>query len=664
MPLRSGRANNWTALVQPRSGQALITHAYLRTHAMSDQTTPEPTPTPAAPYVFPFEVPSDLAAADDTVLRNVHAQVREHAQTFAGLAPAEITPDTLTALSACRALAQGIRTTLSTRGEAASQRDTDLAAVDADLPEPAAPAPPASPVVADDSPAPVDTDLANQLGTALLQLAALPQGASASRRGAPSVRAVAARSGGMPQIPAVEEKPRYAAMVAASGTAGFASGSELATFNDAAALLSKQLTQHPSLTAGRAKGRPDDPRRPVTVYGGPDAPARQFVMSTFNRIPGVEFRREFPESLRVLDGDTDRGYAVAEYAASERRLPGGNLIESARLALKSGRALVAAAGWCAASETIYDLCELETTDGLLDVPEMQTSRGGWNIPIDGGPDFATIFNALGNAGDTHLTEAEVIADTAKLCTEIPCPDFEDIRLGVDYVCLTGGLLQRRGYPEVVARWSRGAMTALRHKIDQATIAAIVAGSGAATVISQDPNGDDAASAVLSGVHLAVVDAKYRNRMGFNSTLEVVLPWWVLVPIKAGLARRNGIGMLSVTDEMVMEWFAQRGAVPRFVYNWQDAFTGLAGGPGGVVPLSALPPTAQFLIYPAGTWVRAMQSVVSLDTIYDSTRLGTNEYTAIFAEDGHAMLQMCPLSRLYTVNVDPGGVVGCCDPVGS
>jgi hypothetical protein len=54
----------------------------------------------------------------------------------------------------------------------------------------------------------------------------------------------------------------------------------------------------------------------------------------------------------------------------------------------------------------------------------------------------------------------------------------------------------------------------------------------------------------------------------------------------------------------------------------------------------------------------------LDTIYDSTLLSTNQYTAVFIEDGWAAMQMSPISRLYRVNVDPGGVTGCCDSVGS
>jgi hypothetical protein len=329
------------------------------------------------------------------------------------------------------------------------------------------------------------------------------------------------------------------------------------------------------------------------------------------------------------------------------------------MAVAAGRSLTAAAGWCAPSDTIWDLVELETVDGLLDSPQLQTTRGGWNIPINGGPDFASIYNAIGDSGETHLSEAQVIANVNKIATEIPCPPFAETRLGVDYVSLTGGLLQRRGYPEVVARFTRAAIIALAHKINKGFIAAIVAGSGSANVIPTDPSGDDAASALLAAMELAIVDMKYRHRAGFNGTMEVVLPWWVLVPIRAAMSRRTGVALMNVTNAQILSWFSERQAVPRFVYDWQDQFAGLTTGPGGPTALTFLPSTVQMLIYPAGTWVKAVEPVISLDTLYDSTLLRTNQYTALFVEDGWAALKMAPLSRLYTVPVDPSGVTGCC-----
>jgi hypothetical protein len=618
-----------------------------------DTTTTEATAetvaaTPA--YTFPFEVPADLAAPSEDELRALHTQVREHAATLSGLSPTDTTDATLAALRACRDLAVGIAGELTGRRDRADEAAALADEIDDSLIEDelAAAEDDENGGVTPEPPAPAEPEPAAAAVTA------------ARRRPAPRVRDVA-RGSRAPQLPSGAQAPMYASMTAATDVAGFTGGQRLERFEDAAKALSSRKDLYPAASQTRAGGRFRGDQRPVTAYD-PDAPGRSFELRTYNRHQVIEFRREFPDNLRVTDDA--HGYRVAEYAASERRLPGGNLIQSAKQAVASGRSLTAAAGWCAPSMTIYDLCELETLDGLLDAPELQTTRGGWQIPIDGGPDFASVYNSLGNAGDTHLTEAEVIAETAKLCTEIPCPPFEDIRLGVDYYCLTGGLLQRRGYPEIVARFARAAVIALAHKINQGFIAAIVAGSGAANVISSDPSGDDAASSLLSAVELAIVDAKYRFRMAFNGTMEIVLPWWVLVPIRAAMARRTGVAMMAVSDAQILSWFAERGAVPRFVYDWQDSFSGLAGGPGGATPLTALPATVQFLVYPAGTWVKAVQDVVSLDTVYDSTLLATNQYTAIFAEDGWAALKMCALSRLYTVPVDPSGVVGCCTPVGS
>jgi len=617
----------------------------------------EPVVDAPAAYVFPFEVPADLAALSDDDLRALQTQVRDHAVTFSGLTPAQVTHETVAALTACRDLAQQVSTVIiERRDNAAAASDLfaeigDLADASTEVDEPD---PDGEPDDGSADPAPASDPAVDP---------AAVTAAGAPRRQPPRVRDVARTSRG-PVLPAVQ-RGAYGSMSAATAIAGFQSGQRLEKFADAARILSAQIERYPSMTTSRARGGKKfaGPTRPVTVYDAEDG-GRKFELRNYQRLSGVEIRREFPAELRV-DEASGNGYAVAEYAGSERRLPGGSLVKSMRESVeKNGRSLTAAAGWCAPSDVIYDLLELETLDGILDLPEMQTTRGGWQIPIDGGPDFSSIYTAIGDGGDTHLSEADVMADTPKVCTEIPCPPFEDVRLGVDYFCLTGGLLQRRGYPEAVGRFSRGSTVALAHKINYGVISSLVAASGAATVIPQDLNGDDAASALLSAVDLAIVDAKYRNRMGFAATMEVPMPWWVLVPIRAGLARRRGVRAMDVTNAEILDWFGERNAVPRLVYDWQDAFSGLATGPGGSTPLTRLPPTVDFLVYPAGTWVKAVQDVVSLDTIYDSTLLTTNQYTAVFVEDGWAVLQMSPTSRLYRVNVDPSGVTGCCDTVGS
>jgi hypothetical protein len=231
---------------------------------------------------------------------------------------------------------------------------------------------------------------------------------------------------------------------------------------------------------------------------------------------------------------------------------------------------------------------------------------------------------------------------------------------VAYVCLTGSLLQRRGYPEVVTRFTQGAMVALAHKINESVIARMVAGSGSPVVVPTVAGSDDAASQLLSAVELGIEDIKYRHRMPRNTTIEVVLPAWAIAPIRAALARRRGVLAINVSDAEILAAFTTRRAVPRFVYDWQDAFSGLVGGPGSSSPITAFPDEVQFMAYPAGTWTKIVRDVINLDTVYDNALLTQNQYTAVFAEDGFNVLKMCPESRLYQVGLDPAGIVGCCE----
>lgn len=467
------------------------------------------------------------------------------------------------------------------------------------------------------------------------------------------------------QLPAQADQT-YVSMVAAHDVPDFASGSTLQSWGDAARAVESRLATYPGragtpASSGGARfsttGRTDGPfNTNITIK--PEQ--RQYLAKNFKfknpvRHGAVRFRRDYPDELRA---STTNAYDRALFAANERRLPGGSLMESQRRLVQAGRSLTAAAGWCAISENLYRLCELESLDGILGLPELQADRGGFQVPEDGGPDFTTIWNSIGDAGDVILTEYEIQQGTVKVCTDIPCPDFVDTRLDVAYACLTGSLLQRRGWPEIIARFSSGAMIALAHKVNEAVIEAIVTAAGAATVIPADPGGDDAAAALLSGVELGIVDMKYRNRMPFASTLEVVLPFWSLAVIRAALSRRSGVGMLSVPDSAIVAWFNERGAAPNFVYDWQDALSGLAGGPGGTTAITEFPATMDFLVYPAGTFTKIVADVVSLDTIYDSANLVNNEYIALFAEEGFGVIQTCPDARQYTVPVDVSGCVGC------
>ncbi len=565
--------------------------------------------------MFPFDIPADLAALSADEFAAFRTQVNEFAQNT--LADDEASADLLIAT-------RDLLTSVQAEDTRRTERATQAAAARQEMATALAPSPSPEPVP---NPAPAPEPVP----------AATPE---------PTQAVTATQESTLDPAPEVAPE-RYAVMVASADSPGV--GGELASFSAAGDLIERRLATYPagkrSLSDAQAaerslgKGRFTMGGRSVVRHGN------------------VAFQRQFPENLTI--SDTKDALRVLDYAAQESRLPGGSLIESMKRQVEAGKSLTAAVGWCAPSETIYDLCELETLDGMLDIPEVQATRGGFFIPDDGGPNFATIYDSIGDEGDVVLTEYDVENGVDKVCVEIPCPDFVEVRLDVAYVCITGSLLQRRGYPEAVTRFSRGAMVALAHKVNESVISRIVAQSGSPVTISADASGDDAASALLSAVELAIEDMRYRHRMGRGATIEVVLPAWVMAPIRAALARRQGVAAINVSNAEILAAFTTRGAVPRFVYDWQDAYSGLNGGPGAQTSITAWPSTVQFLVYPAGTWVKAVRDVVNLDTIYDNALLTQNQYTALFAEDGFNVLKMCADSRLYQAPIDVSGVVGCC-----
>jgi hypothetical protein len=317
---------------------------------------------------------------------------------------------------------------------------------------------------------------------------------------------------------------------------------------------------------------------------------------------------------------------VLDYAVDQHRLPGDSL--------------VAAGGWCAPSETLYDLVELEAADALLDVPEIVARRGG--IRFTPGPSFADIFAGTGFS----QTEAQAIAGTTKPCYDVPCPPFTEVRAGAEGVCITSGILQDVAFPELTARVVRGALAAHAHKISAKTVGYIVAGS---TVVPTLTAQGGAAAPVLNAIELGVEDTKYKYRMARPSVLESVFPAWSIPAMRADLAFRLGVeDFMSVTDAQIRAWFAARGIVPQFIYDWQDTAIGAA------TPATRWPVNLSFLLYPAGTWVRGMGDVISLDTVYDSAGLTNNQFTGLFSEESLLVAKLGLESRQYTVPICPDG----------
>ena len=336
----------------------------------------------------------------------------------------------------------------------------------------------------------------------------------------------------------------------------------------------------------------------------------------------ANFRLDFPEDLTIDRGTDDM--EVLTRAAQETRLPNGSL--------------TAAGGWCAPSETVYDLCAGETTEGILSVPEVNVVRGG--IKHTSGPDFATIYANVGFL----QTEAQAIAGTSKACYEVPCPAFVDTRLDAIGLCIKAPILTNAAYPELVSRWLSGSMIAHQHKVNASVISRMVTYAGAARVFAG--NGG-VTSDTVEALEMVIIQSRQKYRLSFSHTLEVVLPYWVRGALRADLGRRSARVDAAVTDAELSAHFSAIGANVQFVYDWQDLDT----------TAEAYPANFNALVYPSGTFVKGTSDVINLNAVYDAASLAVNTYTALFFEQGLLVAQMCYNADLITVPICAAGRTG-------
>lgn len=413
-----------------------------------------------------------------------------------------------------------------------------------------------------------------------------PVAASAVRRAAANAPA-----------PVVVKAPA-AVILASADVPGYATGQELDSLTAAGEAIVARMRSFPTTNVGEHYAR----------YGA------------------VLIRREgFGDLVQDNRGDD---MAVLEAAGNQSRLPGGSL--------------VAAGGWCSPSETLYDMCQVETLAGILDLPEIKVSRGG--IRYTPGPDFETIYNGVG----WSLSEAQVIAGTpAKTCFEVPCPTFSDVRLDAVGVCVKAPILTNAAYPELVRRVVEGAMVALAHQVNSRAISIMETAAG--TQI-QAFDGQQNLTASLNSVAWHAAAMRQRYRLAEDAVIDAVAPMWLRTLIRADWALRGGVDLLAVSDAQINEWFTVRNINVQWVYDWQSTTINAAG-------TSPVPAEAKILMYPTGTWIKGVADVIALDAVYDSTNLLANMFTAVFAEDGILVVQRCTGSDVVQVPTCVNGATG-------
>ena len=534
---------------------------------------------------MPFEIPEDLAALDDAALAAALDQALTEAADFNDVPDAELDDDKLARLVALADFATAARASQAERSAAAAERAERAQAARAALVRPDAEDVVDAEIVEDDK---VEEKKPEPVAAAATPARKVPVVARAATVNTP--------------VDIAASKPT-AVLTASADVPGFGTGSGLSDLD----VVGKALIS-------RMKGLP------TTRVGGEQGVTQRYSVAQ------IDIGSTRTDGLIQSNGVTDQELVMK--ASREARLPGGSL--------------TAAGGWCAPSETLYDLCVTESTDGLLDLPSITANRGG--IRYTKGPSFNDIYNTAGLGW--QLTEAQVIAGTPeKTCISVTCPPFTEVRLDAVGICIKAPLLTLAAYPELVRRFTEGALIAQQHKQDTTILSQISAGSTALNANGSPSNTIDS----LGELEIIADYQRSQWRASFNTTFEVLAPAWWKTIVRADLARRTGVDMLNVSDAQIDAYFTAR----KMRVQWLANLSPLTVNTGAVV----IPETVDVLMFPAGTWVKATTDVISLDAVYDSASLMDNEYTALFAESGVAVVNTCWDSVRVTIGTCASGATG-------
>jgi hypothetical protein len=530
-----------------------------------------------------FEAPKNLQELEPADLEAAVAEAYAAAEELASIDDAELTDEQFAELSSVNDFITAAKQENSVREAAAAERTAALEAIRANITPAEAPA-------EDGGEAEAEAHAAEAQAQAEAEAAAAAPAQQAAVKRPASFAARAAKS---PIAPVVENSPAAgketgASLVAAANVTGFEAGQKFASLADAAAVINRRLTDLPT--------------------GAP-----QGTMAKFNALNIQLPTNEFSQSATQYNSP-DQIQLLLD-AGNEYRLPGGSL--------------VAAGGWGAPSERSLDFCELESIEGLVNLPEVSITRGG--IQYTKGPVFADVL--ANSTGFWDMTEAVAEAGTElKTSLRPSIPTFTEQRLDAVGVMMEAGLLLRQGWPEVIARYSDLLLKAHAYKLAQKKIAGITAFTGAAKAAGP---GFGNALDILHIIELVAIGERQRTFMSPKQTLEALIPHWVKAVVRVDLANRNGVDTITVTDAQIDAHFTARGIKVQWITAWQnltiDATKRIA---------LKYNDTVEIIMYPAGTYVAGVAPVITLDTIYDSTNLKKNDYVELFVEQGVLVTNPC------------------------
>lgn len=442
---------------------------------------------------------------------------------------------------------------------------------------------------------------------------------------------VASRVAQKAKRPAVASKAPVT-ITAAAGNTDHAVGAPLADLEAVAVSAQKHVRNFPKFNSRAAE---------VVAEASGGAPV-------LNKTGVAMFHVDIDKDESALKSSASGDYSATQTAVKNHR---ERVAASVQSAISGKPETLTAAGWCAPSPYVYNWIADYVVDGLLTLPEISAPRGG--LQITQGPQLAQTTYGGDNVDGFGFggTEAEAIAgEFNKTCETIECPEFEDHRLDWTGYCWKIPILTEHAYPELVTDALRLSNVLYAHKMNRRFINDIIGLSEEVTATGLGSIVND----TLEGlVQVAVKERRWWN-IGENATLEVKLPQEAREIFKFDMARRTGLALNDVaTDQKIAAYFANHNLAVEYLSDFDQRH--------GAGPVTAdWPDTIRAIMYPAGTFAKAVEDVINLSAVYDSASLSENEYTGVFFEQGVMTVKLGYRSHVVEIPVCAAGRTGAAD----
>lgn len=234
-------------------------------------------------------------------------------------------------------------------------------------------------------------------------------------------------------------------------------------------------------------------------------------------------------------------------------------------AVTGEQALVAAGGLCAPPQTLYDVQVIGSVrrpirDALA---RFQVDRGAIQFRPNSSAATA-LTTGTGTGVDTWTVEQDASSSgDVKGCYVVDCPALQEAEIQAIYLCLEFSNVTARFDPETTAANIQQGMIAHARRAENELLRQLQAGSK----VLSSARTIGASRDILVTLDKAVAYYRNRHRIDTNITLTFLLPAWVLYMMRSDLARQIASGdwasALGVSDQLIMQWFGERGVNPVF-----------------------------------------------------------------------------------------------------